>query len=90
MGSATEYSKLTFSAHRYSALQYVLYLSNLCRPFRGICYYLILTLDTLLSSAICWMGSHLLARSGKQLYVADEYSEEDRRPILEVMADPCE
>lgn len=45
--------------------------------------------DTFLSTAICWLGSHMLARSGQQLYVTDEYSEEDRRPLLEVMADPC-
>jgi hypothetical protein len=44
--------------------------------------------DTVLSTALCWLGARLLSRSGEQLYVADSYA--DGRPLLEVMADPDE
>lgn len=29
-----------------------------------------------------------MSRSGEQLYVADKYSDDDHRPLLEIMADP--
>jgi hypothetical protein len=47
-----------------------------------------LTADTFLSTSLVWLGSKLLSRSGEQLYVTDRYSDEDPRPLLEIMADP--
>lgn len=47
-----------------------------------------LTPDTLLSSGLHWLGSRLMSRTGEQLHAADEYSEHDTRPLLEIMADP--
>jgi hypothetical protein len=44
--------------------------------------------DTFLSTSLVWLGSKLLSRSGEQLYVTDRYSDEDPRPLLEIMADP--
>jgi hypothetical protein len=46
-------------------------------------------IDTLLSTSLVWLGSKLLSRSGEQLYVTDRYSDQDPRPLLEIMADPC-
>jgi hypothetical protein len=46
--------------------------------------------DTFLSTILIWLGSRLLSRSGEQLYVTDQYSEQDPRPLLEIMADPSE
>jgi hypothetical protein len=51
---------------------------------------ILLTTDTLMSTTLIWLGSRLLSRSGEQLYVADTYSDHDTRPLLEIMADPCE
>lgn len=47
-------------------------------------------LDTVISTFLCWAGSKLLSRSGEQLYVADRYSDQDPRPLLEILADPSE
>lgn len=44
--------------------------------------------DTLLSTTLCWLGARIMSRSGEQLYVVDKYSEDDPRPLLEIMADP--
>ena len=49
-----------------------------------------LMLDTFLSTSLVWLGSKLLSRSGEQLYVTDRYSDQDPRPLLEIMADPSE
>jgi hypothetical protein len=49
---------------------------------------LILMIDTFLSTSLVWLGSKLLSRSGEQLYVTDRYSDQDTRPLLEIMADP--
>nr|WRH23613.1 glucan 1,3-beta-glucosidase [Naematelia aurantialba] len=57
--------------------------STIATPHLGIPRY-----NTLLSTVLCWLGARLLSRSGEQLYVADQYSEEDPRPLLEIMADP--
>ncbi|WWD22113.1 hypothetical protein CI109_106602 [Kwoniella shandongensis] len=43
---------------------------------------------TLISTLLCWLGARILSRSGEQLYVIDHYSEQDSRPLLEIMADP--
>ncbi|KAL7418562.1 hypothetical protein Q5752_007020 [Cryptotrichosporon argae] len=56
---------------------------TIATPHLGIPRY-----NTFLSTVLCWMGGRLLARSGEQLYVADSYSDKDRRPLLEIMADP--
>jgi hypothetical protein len=45
-------------------------------------------IDTFLSTSLVWLGSKLLSRSGEQLYVTDRYSDQDTRPLLEIMADP--
>jgi hypothetical protein len=45
-------------------------------------------IDTFLSTSLVWLGSKLLSRSGEQLYVTDRYSNDDQRPLLEIMADP--
>jgi hypothetical protein len=47
-----------------------------------------LMIDTFLSTSLVWLGSKLLSRSGEQLYVTDRYSDQDTRPLLEIMADP--
>ena len=47
-----------------------------------------LRIDTFLSTSLVWLGSKLLSRSGEQLYVTDRYSDQDTRPLLEIMADP--
>ncbi|ORY27798.1 putative serine esterase-domain-containing protein [Naematelia encephala] len=57
--------------------------STIATPHLGITRY-----NTFLSTVLCWLGARLLSRSGEQLYVADQYSEQDPRPLLEIMADP--
>jgi len=47
-----------------------------------------LTSGTFLSTLLCWVGARTLSRSGEQMYVADIYSQDDPRHILEIMADP--
>ncbi|KIR51219.1 lipid particle protein [Cryptococcus gattii Ru294] len=37
---------------------------------------------------LCWLGARIMSRSGEQLYVVDKYSDDDPRPLLEIMADP--
>lgn len=44
--------------------------------------------DTLLSTILGWLGARIMSRSGEQLYVVDKYSDDDPRPLLEIMADP--
>ncbi|AAW43063.2 hypothetical protein CNBD5510 [Cryptococcus deneoformans B-3501A] len=57
--------------------------STLSSPHYGIPRY-----NTLLSTTLCWLGARIMSRSGEQLYVVDKYSEDDPRPLLEIMADP--
>ncbi|AFR95193.2 lipid particle protein [Cryptococcus neoformans] len=57
--------------------------STLSSPHYGIPRY-----NTLLSTLLCWLGARIMSRSGEQLYVVDKYSEDDPRPLLEIMADP--
>ncbi|WVR04562.1 hypothetical protein IAU60_001569 [Kwoniella sp. DSM 27419] len=57
--------------------------STISSPHYGIPIY-----NTLLSTTLGWLGSRVMSRSGEQLWVADKYSEEDPRPLLEIMADP--
>ncbi|WVQ84123.1 hypothetical protein IAT38_006268 [Cryptococcus sp. DSM 104549] len=57
--------------------------STISTPHYGIPRY-----NTALSTILCWLGARILSRSGEQLYVVDRYSEEDPRPLLEIMADP--
>ncbi|XAO27879.1 hypothetical protein I312_106743 [Cryptococcus bacillisporus CA1280] len=57
--------------------------STLASPHYGIPRY-----NTLLSTILCWLGARVMSRSGEQLYVADKYSDDDPRPLLEIMADP--
>ncbi|WVQ74062.1 hypothetical protein IAR50_003645 [Cryptococcus sp. DSM 104548] len=57
--------------------------TTLCTPHYGVPRY-----NTFLSTVLCWLGARILSRSGEQLYVADRYSDEDPRPLLEIMADP--
>nr|XP_031861954.1 uncharacterized protein CI109_002784 [Kwoniella shandongensis]KAA5529026.1 hypothetical protein CI109_002784 [Kwoniella shandongensis] len=57
--------------------------STISSPWYGIPRY-----STLISTLLCWLGARILSRSGEQLYVIDHYSEQDSRPLLEIMADP--
>ncbi|OCF58917.1 lipid particle protein [Kwoniella mangroviensis CBS 10435] len=57
--------------------------STISTPHYGIPKY-----NTLLSTVLCWLGARVMSRSGEQLYVVDNYSDEDQRPLLEIMADP--
>ncbi|KIR70329.1 hypothetical protein CNBG_10107 [Cryptococcus deuterogattii R265] len=57
--------------------------STLSSPHYGIPRY-----NTLLSTILCWLGARIMSRSGEQLYVVDKYSDDDPRPLLEIMADP--
>ncbi|KAK1926452.1 putative serine esterase-domain-containing protein [Papiliotrema laurentii] len=57
--------------------------STIATPHLGVPRY-----NTFLSTILIWLGSRLLSRSGEQLYVTDQYSEQDPRPLLEIMADP--
>ncbi|ODO09056.1 hypothetical protein I350_02655 [Cryptococcus amylolentus CBS 6273] len=57
--------------------------ATLSTPHYGVPRY-----NTFLSTTLCWLGARILSRSGEQLYVADRYSDEDPRPLLEIMADP--
>ncbi|WVQ97967.1 hypothetical protein IAU59_005087 [Kwoniella sp. CBS 9459] len=57
--------------------------STISSPHYGIPRY-----NTFLSTVLCWLGARVMSRSGEQLWVADKYSDEDPRPLLEIMADP--
>ncbi|WVF69924.1 hypothetical protein IAT40_004708 [Kwoniella sp. CBS 6097] len=57
--------------------------STISSPHYGIPRY-----NTFLSRVLCWLGARVMSRSGEQLWVADKYSDEDPRPLLEIMADP--
>ncbi|WWC59357.1 uncharacterized protein I303_101909 [Kwoniella dejecticola CBS 10117] len=57
--------------------------STISTPHYGIPKY-----NTLLSRVLSYLGARIMSRSGEQLYVADNYSDEDQRPLLEIMADP--
>jgi len=66
----------------------LVYLAIVSHQLHGCALELIL--DTFLSTSLVWLGSKLLSRSGEQLYVTDRYSDQDPRPLLEIMADPSE
>ncbi|WWC67845.1 uncharacterized protein I206_101762 [Kwoniella pini CBS 10737] len=57
--------------------------STISTPHYGIPKY-----NTLLSRVLTYLGARVMSRSGEQLYVADNYSDEDQRPLLEIMANP--
>ncbi|WVW78563.1 hypothetical protein I302_100519 [Kwoniella bestiolae CBS 10118] len=57
--------------------------STISTPHYGIPKY-----NTLLSTVLCYLGARIMSRSGEQLYIVDNYSDEDQRPLLEIMADP--
>ncbi|WWC87004.1 uncharacterized protein L201_001886 [Kwoniella dendrophila CBS 6074] len=57
--------------------------STVSTPHYGIPKY-----NTLLSRILCYLGARVMSRSGEQLWVADNYWDEDQRPLLEIMADP--
>jgi len=57
--------------------------STIATPHLGIPRY-----NTFVSTILVKLGSLLLSRTGEQLYVADKYSDQDPRPLLEIMADP--
>ncbi|ORX34429.1 putative serine esterase-domain-containing protein [Kockovaella imperatae] len=66
-----------FEAHRPVSF------TTVACPHLGIPAY-----NSYFSTALIFLGSRLLARTGSQLYVRDRYSDEDPRPLLEIMADP--
>ncbi|BEJ05703.1 hypothetical protein CcaverHIS641_0302250 [Cutaneotrichosporon cavernicola] len=57
--------------------------TTIATPHLGVPRY-----NTLLSNVVGWLGARLLSRSGEQVHLVDRYSGADRRPLLEVMADP--
>ncbi|ADV24636.1 lipid particle protein [Cryptococcus gattii E566] len=65
--------------HRHKPIAF----STIASPHYGIPRY-----NTLLSTVLCWLGARVMSRSGEQLYVVDKYSDDDPRPLLEIMADP--
>ncbi|WRT64856.1 uncharacterized protein IL334_001792 [Kwoniella shivajii] len=57
--------------------------STISSPHYGIPKY-----NTLLSTVLGFLGARVMSRSGEQMWVKDTYSDEDQRPLLEIMADP--